>query len=118
MTSVMDITLMLMQMVHYDIMPIPCMSSDAISALRTYVVKPNMSLLTPPACNVVFPDETINFGFNVDYSIRPTRLCSASSSQGDTYGYFAPEQIGRKSNPSLAEERTQWVLTDEELMRV
>lgn len=119
-TSVMDITLMLMQMVHYDIMPIPCMSSDADSALRTYVVKPNMSLLTPPACNVIFPDETINFGFNVDYSIRPTRLWFRGElrSQGDTYGYFAPEQIGREIE-SLASGggEHKWVLTDEELMR-
>lgn len=119
-TSVMTIMLMLMQMVHYDLMPIPCMVADGESALRSYVAKPNMALLTPPACNVIFPDETINFGFDVNYTNRPTRLWYRSEikSQGDTYGYFAPEGLAEEiASAADGGSEHKWVLTDEELMR-
>lgn len=97
-TNVMDVMLMLMQMVHYDLMPIPCMS--VASSLASYVSKPHLHLMVPPACNVIFPDETINFGFNVDYSLRPTRLWFRGAMNNSTSrGYIAPDELNDLQDP-------------------
>lgn len=120
-TSVMEIILMLMQHVHYDLMPIPGLAEDESGALRSYVAKPHLALVVPPACNVIFPDELINFGYSIDYSLRPTRLWFRGHMQetGSNYGYFAPRELEEgiralASGESLPETGG---LTDEELMR-
>lgn len=95
--------------VKYDIMPIPCMGND----LASFVTKPNLELGVPPACNVIFPDDCVNFSFSVNYSSKVSRLhLTAESLKGTTQQFFvAPKEIKVKSG------RVEVIVTDEEKLR-
>lgn len=42
--------------------------------IGTFVFKPNLYMVPPPACNIFFPDEYSNFQFNRNFFQEPTRL--------------------------------------------
>lgn len=118
-TNLMDLLLMLLQVIFYDIMPIPGLVKDEGSSLRSYVVKPDFRLVSPPACNVIFPDETVSFGFEVDYAMRPTRLmCGATQFNNEMRLFFAPPELkesitsGDYDNLLTNEEKIRGVLPD------
>ena len=75
-------------MIFHDFAPIPfpaaVKSSNITKGLPTknktiktignFVFKPNLYMMSPPACNIFFPDEYSNFQFSRNFFKEPTRL--------------------------------------------
>lgn len=117
-TTIFDVLWNIANIGHYEIMAIPCMAKDGGSSINSLVVKPNLPLAIPPACNVIFPDETVSLGFDINYSIRPTRLwyqgqLVSENGQDIMHYYFAPEDI----NKVFQEPDPKPYLTQEEKLR-
>ena len=50
-------------------------SADSIvKTVGSFVFKPNLYMMPPPACNIFFPDEYASFQFNRNFFQEPTRL--------------------------------------------
>ncbi|MGV9141493.1 MAG: hypothetical protein ACOC1X_00995, partial [Promethearchaeota archaeon] len=112
-TSVFDLILSLAQIIQYDIKPVPCLLTEK---MENYIFKPRTELITPPACNVVFPDETTSINFRKDYSNIPTRYrLTDKIIDNESYGYYAPKEIEESFMES--EEWPRGALTDEEKLR-
>lgn len=79
----------LMSLIFHDYVTIPFpgkvnregMTGDPVNlntkdpkTIGSFVFKPNLYMVPPPACNVFFPEEYSNFQFNRNFFQEPTRL--------------------------------------------
>ncbi len=104
--NLMDLMLVVADFIQYDIMPVPCMAQN----LTSFVIKPNLALSVPPACNVVFPDECVNFSFSVNYPSRVSRLYLTGEIDGQDLSIFiSPAEVDCKEN--------EVIVTDEEKIK-
>lgn len=66
-----------------------------------YLFKPNMFMISPPACNIFFPDEYSSYSFSRNFLLEPTRLMycpEAATPAGGTVALpasYAPENLAR-----------------------
>lgn len=49
-------------------------NNTTTKTIGTFLFKPNLYMLPPPACNIFFPDEYSSFQFNRNFLKEPTRL--------------------------------------------
>jgi hypothetical protein len=110
MTRVIDLIYSLAQIIQYDIKPVPGMLND--NPIASYVMKPNLQFTTPPACNVIFPDENTSFNYQKDETQIPTRYRLVDNIYGnESRGYYAPSSIFEGFEK---DKGTRGALTDEE----
>jgi len=110
MTRVIDLIYSVAQIIQYDIKPIPGMTKS--DPLNSYVMKPNLQFTTPPACNVVFPDENTSFNYQKDETQIPTRYRLVDDIIGTkSAGYYSPAEILENFD---AENGIGSTITDEE----
>jgi len=92
MTKVIDLIYSIAQIIQYDIKPVPGMTKS--NPLNSYVMKPHLQFTTPPACNVVFPDENTSFNYQKDETQIATRYRLVDDMFGSkSSGYYAPSEI-------------------------
>lgn len=115
-TSINDLIYSLAQIIQYDITPIPGFLSNKMEA---YTFKPKMELVTPPACNVIFPDEFTSLNFRKNFGNIPSRYRLVDQLIGSTsYGYYAPKQIEEAfEKRKEGEGGDRGYLTDEEKLK-
>lgn len=119
-TTVSDLIWGLAQAVQYEITSVPCFLTENMEG---WIIKPKMELVTPPSCNVLFPDETVSFNYSVDYHSQPTRyrFVDALISNGNevfSYGYYAPKEIADNFNvEDISKKGIKAILTKEEKIK-
>jgi hypothetical protein len=69
----------LMSLIFHDVVtaPFPAYKKGTENTPARFVFKPNLFMLSPPMCNVFFPDEYSSFTFNRNFFREPTRLMYA-----------------------------------------
>lgn len=110
MTRVIDLIYSLAQIIQYDLKPVPGMIKS--DPKKSYVMKPHLQFTTPPACNVIFPDENTSFNYQKDETQIPTRFRLVDNIHGtENQGYYAPSEI---FDDFATNSDTREGLTDEE----
>jgi hypothetical protein len=68
-----SVVLDLMSILFHDVVTVP-FPAKINGAPGRFAFKPNLFMLSPPMCNVFFPDEYSSFSYNRNFFLEPTRL--------------------------------------------
>lgn len=63
----------LMSIIFHDFVSAP-FPSGSPSKVNSFIFKPNLYMVPPPACNIFFPDEYSSFQFSRNFFQEPTRM--------------------------------------------
>jgi len=90
----------LISILFHDQVSIP-FPAQAGGKYLEYVFKPNMFMISPPTCNIFFPDEYSSYNFSRNFFLEPTRLMycpEISTPAGGSVvlpASYAPENLAR-----------------------
>lgn len=72
-TTLRAVIMDLMSLIFHDFISIPFPAGNK-KKVDSFIFKPNMYMLPPPACNIFFPDEYSSFQYSRNFFQEPTRL--------------------------------------------